>query len=400
MNCWLAAAHIVIVHRGQIIVNERIAMHAFKGCGHTHGFALAGFYAKQGCTFHNKKRPQALAAIKRAMAHGGHQLFWADDFARQRAVAQNIVQQCFNGLRLIVEQVFKVNSGVVFHMRSGSRRANIAQAAKHLYAGEGQVGSRVMSEPIIKQNGEGLTHRERSMALRHKSAGKRGNWLRLVMKSVLFVVLFPVVLTLLYLPPFVHPVSTLMVKDLISFSGYERRWVPLDQIAPVLAHSVIMSEDGQFCAHHGVDLGELRLVINDALAGKSTRGASTITMQTVKNLYLWQKPLTSLRKAVELPLAIYVDLVMPKRRIMEIYLNIAEWSPGIYGIEAAAQHYFGVPASKLTRRQAALLAVTLPNPQARNPAKPGTGLRRLANLIERRSARSGAYVGCLKSTQS
>ncbi|MFC5384931.1 biosynthetic peptidoglycan transglycosylase [Aquamicrobium segne] len=220
------------------------------------------------------------------------------------------------------------------------------------------------------------------------------------MKSVLLVVLFPVVLTLLYLPPFVHPVSTLMVKDLISFSGYERRWVPLDQIAPVLAHSVIMSEDGQFCAHHGVDLGELRVVINDALAGKSTRGASTITMQTVKNLYLWQKPLTSLRKAVELPLAIYVDLVMPKRRIMEIYLNIAEWSPGIYGIEAAAQHYFGVPASKLTRRQAALLAVTLPNPQARNPAKPGPGLRRLANLIERRSARSGAYVGCLKSTQS
>jgi monofunctional biosynthetic peptidoglycan transglycosylase len=85
---------------------------------------------------------------------------------------------------------------------------------------------------------------------------------------------------------------------------------------------------------------------------------------------------------------------------MEIYLNIAEWGPGIYGIEAAAQHHFGVSASKLTRRQAALLAVTLPNPEARNPAKPGPGLRRLANLIERRAARSGSYVGCLKSARS
>src|SRR5690606_21673986 len=134
-------------------------------------------------------------------------------------------------------------------------------------------------------------------------------------------------------------------------------------------NSVIMSEDGQFCFHHGIDLGELKGVVDDALAGEATRGASTITMQTVKNLFLWSRPLASLRKLVELPLAVYVDAVLPKRRIMEIYLNIAEWAPGVYGIEAAAQHHFGVPAKKLTRRQAALLAVTLPNPYARNPAK-------------------------------
>jgi monofunctional biosynthetic peptidoglycan transglycosylase len=119
-------------------------------------------------------------------------------------------------------------------------------------------------------------------------------------------------------------------------------------------------------------------------------------MQTVKNLFLWQQPFGTLRKLLEMPLAVYFDLALPKRRIMEIYLNIAEWGPGIYGIEAAAQHHFGRPAKDLTRRQAALLAVTLPNPITRNPAKPGPGLRRLAGVIERRAARAGGYVGCLR----
>src|SRR5699024_9436876 len=162
--------------------------------------------------------------------------------------------------------------------------------------------------------------------------------------------------------------------------------------APVLRYSVVMSEDGQFCSHYGVDLAELKSVVDNAIAGEKTRGASTITMQTVKNLFLWQRPLETLRKVFELPSAVYFDLIVPKRRILEIYLNIAEWGPGIYGIEAAAQHHFGRSAKNLTPRQSALLAVTLPNPAARNPAKPGPGLRRLANTIERRAARAGAYV--------
>jgi monofunctional biosynthetic peptidoglycan transglycosylase len=219
--------------------------------------------------------------------------------------------------------------------------------------------------------------------------------LRAVLKGVAALALVPVVLTFLYLPSFVHPVSTFMLKDLATFSGYDRRWVSIDDVAPVLAYSVIMSEDGQFCSHYGIDLGELKGVVTDAMAGEATRGASTITMQTVKNLYLWQRPLTTLRKVVELPLAVYFDLVVPKRRIMEIYLNIAEWGPGIYGVEAAARHHFGISASKLSRRQAALLAVTLPNPAARNPGKPGRGLRQLASIIERRAAKAGGYVGCL-----
>ncbi len=216
-----------------------------------------------------------------------------------------------------------------------------------------------------------------------------------LLKVALIIVLSPAVLSILYLLPFVHPVSTLMLKDLVTVQGYDRQWVPLEDIAPVLAHSVIMSEDGQFCSHHGVDLAELKVVIDDAIAGEKPRGASTITMQTVKNLYLWSRPLDLLRKVIEMPLAIYYDFVTPKRRIMEIYLNIAEWGPNIYGIEAAAQHHFGRSAKNLTRRQAALLTVALPNPITRNPAKPGPGLRRLASIIEQRAARAGAYVACL-----
>jgi monofunctional biosynthetic peptidoglycan transglycosylase len=162
-----------------------------------------------------------------------------------------------------------------------------------------------------------------------------------------------------------------------------------------MVHSVIMSEDGQFCAHHGVDLAEMKGEVDDLLAGRPARGASTIPMQTVKNLYLWQGR-SFIRKALEAPMAIAFDLIMPKQRLMEIYLNIVEWGPNVYGIEAAAQYHFGKSAKDLTRRQAALLAVTLPNPIERNPAKPGAGLRRLAAIVERRAMRSGGYVQCVK----
>ncbi|OQM76270.1 biosynthetic peptidoglycan transglycosylase [Manganibacter manganicus] len=229
---------------------------------------------------------------------------------------------------------------------------------------------------------------------RRARSGPR-RWLRRSVKVLVALALIPIVLTFLYIPSFVHPVSTLMLKDLATFTSYKRQWVPIGDVAPALVHAVVMSEDGQFCFHHGVDLGELRGVIDDALAGEATRGASTITMQTTRNLFLWQRPFAGLRKLIELPLSVYIDAVMPKRRIMEIYLNIAEWGPGIYGIEAAAEYHFGVSAKNLTRRQATLLAVTLPNPYERNPAKPGRGLKRLAALIDRRVSRSAAYVGCL-----
>jgi monofunctional biosynthetic peptidoglycan transglycosylase len=226
--------------------------------------------------------------------------------------------------------------------------------------------------------------------------GRRA-WLRRAAIALVVLVAAPFVLTLLYLIPFLHPVSTLMLKDLATLRGYDRQWVSLDEVSPVLLHSIVMSEDGQFCAHYGVDLRELGAVIDDALTdGEVKRGASTITMQTVKNLYLWHRPLGTVRKIVELPLAVYVDLVIPKWRIMEIYINIAELGPNIYGAEAAAQHHFGKSAKNLSRREAALLTAALPNPILRNPAKPSAGMRRIAGVIERRARAAGDYVKCLE----
>ena len=219
-------------------------------------------------------------------------------------------------------------------------------------------------------------------------------WTRRAIVLACILVLIPLLLTILYLPSFVRPVSTLMLADLATLQGYDRRWAAYDDIAPVMKRTVIMSEDGQFCSHRGVDLRELHGVVQDALDGEATRGASTIPMQTVKNLYL-PNSRSVLRKAVEIPLALYFDLVMPKKRILEIYLNIAEWGPNIYGVEAAARHHFGVSAKNLTARQAALLTVALPNPILRNPGKPSQQLSRMARRIKTRAARSGAYIGCL-----
>ncbi|WP_442967108.1 monofunctional biosynthetic peptidoglycan transglycosylase [Rhizobium sp. GN54] len=217
---------------------------------------------------------------------------------------------------------------------------------------------------------------------------------RKVALLVVALLILPYLLIPVYAIGLVHPVSTLMLRDLVTLRGYDRQWVDFEDIAPVLVQSVMMSEDGQFCRHGGVDWGEMRAVVTDALEGAQTRGASTIPMQTVKNLYLWNGR-SFVRKAAELPLAVTADLVWSKRRLMEIYLNVAEWGPGIYGVEAAARHHFNVPASKLTRRQAALLAVSLPNPIERNAGEPGRGLRRLATVIERRASRSGEYIKCL-----
>ena len=185
-----------------------------------------------------------------------------------------------------------------------------------------------------------------------------------------------------------------MVREGLFGAGARREWVEIENIAPVLYQSVLMSEDGKFCSHNGIDWEALNQVIDDALEGEKTRGASTITMQLVKNLFLWPER-SFIRKALEVPYALAADFILGKQRIMEIYLNIAEWDEGIFGIEAASQHYFNRPAAKLGPRYSSLLAVTLPNPKARNPAKPSRGMNRLANTIQKRARASGAYVKCL-----
>lgn len=248
--------------------------------------------------------------------------------------------------------------------------------------------------PSSLQNDVEIVEEERLARQPSAQQGARPPWLRKTLKFALIIVVLPYILILLYRIEFVRPVSTLMLADLVTFQGYDRRWVDLDEISPNLVRAVMMSEDGQFCSHGGVDWGQLQLVIDDAMAGEATRGASTIPMQTSKNLFLWNGR-SFVRKALELPLAIVSDFIWPKRRMMEIYLNVAEWGPGIYGAEAAARYHFKTSAAKLSRQQAALLAVSLPNPHTRVASKAGPGLKRLANVVDRRARQSGAYVTCL-----
>lgn len=206
------------------------------------------------------------------------------------------------------------------------------------------------------------------------------------------VIGLPVLLTLVY--TVVPPVSTLMLRDLALLRGYDRDWISLEEATPVLLHSIIASEDQTFCSHHGVEWGALRDQFDRWRAGEDARGASTLSMQVARNLFLWQGRST-VRKALEAPLAVLVDLVWSKRRMIEIYINIAELRPQVYGFEAAAQTAFGRPAADISRRQAALLVAALPLPSERNAAQPTSRQSRLAETIQVRARGMGAYIGCL-----
>jgi len=218
-----------------------------------------------------------------------------------------------------------------------------------------------------------------------------------VLRGLLLVlavlVAIPLVLTPAYLV--VDPVSVPMLERYLTGRPVTREWRPIGEVSDRLKAAVILSEDGQFCRHWGVDFRALSDEVQQMLAGKAFRGASTITMQLARNLFLTNRPFF-LRKALEVPLALYIDLVLPKRRIMEIYLNIAEWGPdGQFGIEAGAEAAFGTDADALSWNRASLLAVTLPNPIVRNPARPSPGLRRVAAIVEARAREYGQRASCV-----
>lgn len=165
----------------------------------------------------------------------------------------------------------------------------------------------------------------------------------------------------------------------------ERQWVPLSAISPHLVRAVIAAEDARFCAHHGFDWEAIQEAMEENEDGGPLRGGSTISMQTAKNAFLWPGR-TWVRKGVEAGFTLLIETLWPKRRIAEIYLNIVEWGDGLYGAEAAARRHFGKPAAALTRREAALLAVVLPNPRRWNPARPTAYIQGRAATIERRMA--------------
>jgi monofunctional biosynthetic peptidoglycan transglycosylase len=191
------------------------------------------------------------------------------------------------------------------------------------------------------------------------------------------------------------PASTLMVYEALLGAGARQSWVPLERVSPHLVRAVLVSEDGRFCSHRGIDVAAMRVAIERATDG-IPRGASTISMQVTKNLFLWQSK-SYLRKLVELPLTLIMELLWPKSRILEVYLNVAEWGPGIFGAEAAAQHHFNKSAAALSEREAAQLAASLPNPLVRDAGDPGPRVRRKASIIQARIRSSGDVASCVRA---
>jgi monofunctional biosynthetic peptidoglycan transglycosylase len=193
------------------------------------------------------------------------------------------------------------------------------------------------------------------------------------------------------------PTSSLILGQYLTGKKIDQRWVPLERISPHLIKAVILSEDAKFCRHFGIDWAELEAAFERTQDG-SPRGGSTISMQVAKNLFLWSSR-SYLRKAIELPLTLILEALWPKRRILEIYLNVAEWGPGVFGAEAAAIHHFNKPAAWLTPREAALLAVVLPNPYQRVAGAPGPGTQRRADRLMERMRVSVSAVNCVKPPQ-
>ena len=213
---------------------------------------------------------------------------------------------------------------------------------------------------------------------------------------VLAVVLLPYLLAPLYRGG--HPVSTLMAWRWLTGAPMSRQWIDFGAISPFLPRSVVGSEDAKFCSHHGIDWDATRDAIDDAEGGEASRGGSTITQQVAKNLFLWPGR-SVVRKALEFPLALWIDWVLPKQRILEIYLNIAELGPsGQFGAETGAMYAFGRSAANLSPREAALLAAILPNPVKRSARTPGPGVRRLAGTYVAR-AQSAELQRCWRENR-
>lgn len=209
------------------------------------------------------------------------------------------------------------------------------------------------------------------------AAPKRRRPLLILFLIVLFL---PVggVLVHAVVPPFV---TILMVKRVAQGEGLDYRWRSLNDISPRLVEGVIAAEDARFCSHMGFDIEAIEKALDANARGGKVRGGSTISQQTAKNVFLWPSR-DWVRKGLEAGYTVMIEAVWGKRRIMEVYLNVAEWAPGVYGAEAAARHWYGKSARDLTAREAARLAAILPSPRRYKAASPGPYVRRRASRIQ------------------
>lgn len=222
---------------------------------------------------------------------------------------------------------------------------------------------------------------------------QRHPWLRRVARVLLFLAA-AVVLSIIAFRFVNPPTTSVMVLNRLMGGAVRHSWVPIEDISPNLARAVIANEDGRFCVHWGVDWSAVREAVKEGGGLSGFRGASTIPMQTAKNLYLWNGR-SYVRKALEVPLAYLLSLAWPKERVMEVYLNVAQFGPSIFGAEAASRHYFHKNAANLTRGEAILLAAALPNPRFRNPARPSRHMLLIGSVIDRRLPILAQRSGCI-----
>lgn len=227
---------------------------------------------------------------------------------------------------------------------------------------------------------------------------KGGGWLNSMAWLLAAAIVMPLTLAVLYKFAPV-PVTPLMVLRVFEGEGFDYRWVPLERMSPALPQMVLAAEDNLFCRHNGFDWKAL----DKAYAiweknGVPTKGGSTLSQQTAKNVFLWPGsilPTKILRKVFEFPLTFLIENLWGKSRIIEVYLNVVEFGPGIYGVEAASQRFYGVPAYRLSRQQAAQLAAVLPSPRRWSADEPGPYVRSRARIIQSRIPKLGPLLACL-----
>jgi monofunctional glycosyltransferase len=218
---------------------------------------------------------------------------------------------------------------------------------------------------------------------------------RLGWKSLMWFFILSIAWVLLYrlIDP---PVTYLMLRNAIDGAPIEKDWADLEDMTVNLPYAAIAAEDGRFCEHDGFDFKAIEKARKANARGKKLRGGSTISQQTAKNVFLWPNR-SYVRKGLEAWFTVLIETLWPKRRIMEVYLNVAEWGPGVYGAQAASQYYFNVDADKLSRSQAARLVSILPSPKKWSPNTPGRKLQRKARNVRRAlGAVRNEFSGCLK----
>ncbi len=247
-----------------------------------------------------------------------------------------------------------------------------------------RTGARVVWEGVAKRA------KSRKTAAKRKPVIWALRWLGRGAGLAVLLVLLAVAAYALFNPP----VTPYILSESRRLGEVEREWVSMEQIAPVMARAAVAAEDANFCLHWGFDMAAIRAALDEGGA----RGASTISQQTVKNVYLWHGR-SWLRKALEAVITPVMEAIWSKRRVLEVYLNVAEFDEGVFGVEAAARHYFGTTAAKLTPVQAARLAVVLPNPKGRSASNPTATLRKRAAQVRDGAAtiRADGRAACFES---